>query len=287
MNHVTKPRTILITGASTGIGAACALELDRLGHTVYAGVRKAEDGQRLRDQATSRLQPMLLDVTDPAAIRSAAESIAAAVGPRGLQGLVNNAGIIVPGPLELLPAEDFRRQFEVNVLGTQAVTQAMLPLVRSGQGRIVIVGSIAGRVTPPFMGAYAATKHALEAVADALRMELRMWQIPVSLVQPDNVATSIWGKFQDSAEALMGRMPGEVGRKYAAELIRAREAGEKMGAKGMPVAKVVAAIRHALLAPQPKSRYPLGLRTRLAIWAAGRLSDRLMDYFMRDSMGLK
>lgn len=287
MDRQVKPGAFLITGTSSGIGEACAVELDRLGHTVFAGVRKAEDGQRLLEKTSSRLKPVILDVTDPNSIRAAAETIGAAVGSRGLQGLVNNAGIIVPGPLELLPIEDFRRQFEVNVMGTQAVTQAMLPLIRAGRGRIAIVGSICGRVTPPLMGAYAATKHALEALTDALRMELRLWRIPVALIQPDSVATSIWDKFQAGAEQLLSRVPGEVGRKYAADVIHAREAGEKMGASGMPVAKAVAAVCHAMLAPHPKTRYPLGFRTRLAIWAAGRLGDRLMDRFMLQSMGLK
>jgi len=287
MSRHDKPGNLLITGTSTGIGAACALELDRLGHTVFAGVRKAEDGQRLKAQASSRLQTLILDVTDSAAVAQAAARVADATGSAGLQGLVNNAGIIVPGPLELIPPDEFRRQFDVNVLGTHAVTQAMLPLVRAGHGRIVIVSSISGQVTPPFLGAYAASKHALEAMADALRMELRSWKIPVSLIQPDNVATPIWDKFQTLAEELLAREPDEVGRQYAADMVNVCQASEKMGRTGMPVTKVVAAVRHALLARRPRTRYPLGFRTRLAIWAVARLADRLMDRFMLGAMGLR
>ena len=161
-----EPDSIVITGASSGIGEACALYLDELGYRVFAGVRKPAAGEALKAKASKRLAPVILDVTDVASIDRAVETVKAAVGAAGLAGLVNNAGIGVGGPLEVVPLADLRKQFEVNVIGQVAVTQALLPLLRQGRGRIVNMGSIAGRATMPFMGPYSASKFALEALTD-------------------------------------------------------------------------------------------------------------------------
>ena len=160
-------RAVVITGASTGIGAACAFHLDRLGFTVFAGVRKPEDGARLQQSGSDRLIPILLDVTDQPSIQRSIEIVSERVGVTGLYGLVNNAGIAVSAPLEAIPLPDLRRQLEVNVIGQVAVTQAFLTLIRQARGRIVNMGSIAGRSTIPLMGAYSASKFALEAITDA------------------------------------------------------------------------------------------------------------------------
>ncbi|PYR57414.1 MAG: short-chain dehydrogenase/reductase, partial [Acidobacteria bacterium] len=170
-------RRVLITGSSTGIGEACARRLDAAGWRVFAGVRREEDGQRLRAGMSSRLTPVLLEVTDAASMARAARTIGVEGADAGLDGLVNNAGIAVAGPLEYLPIADFRRQLEVNVVGPLAVTQALLPAIRARRGRIVLMGSIAGRMTVPFLGPYSASKFALEAMADALRVELQPWDI--------------------------------------------------------------------------------------------------------------
>ena len=164
-------KTALVTGASSGIGQACAVRLASSGWRVLAGVRRT-------GEAPAGTEEVLLDVTDPEQIGAAAERV------EELSGLVNNAGIAVAAPLEFLPPDDLRRQLEVNVIGQVAVTQAFLPALRRARGRIVIVGSIAGRSALPFLGAYAASKHALEAVADSLRVELRPFGIAVSIVQP-------------------------------------------------------------------------------------------------------
>lgn len=177
-------RSVVITGASTGIGAACALELDRRGFRVFAGVRKAADGLRLHEQASRWLAPLMIDVTDATSIAEAAKTVAAALDGGPLTGLVNNAGIVVGGPLETLPPSEFRRQLDVNVVGQLLVTQAFLPLLRAGRGRIVNIGSFSGRVGVPYSGAYAASKHALKAMTDSLRIELRRWKISVSTVEP-------------------------------------------------------------------------------------------------------
>ena len=186
-----KPDGVVITGASTGIGAASARHLDRLGFRVFAGIRKSQDGERLRAQTSSKLTPIRFDVTDDGSIAAAADTIRAALDGDGLAGLVNNAGIAVPGPIETVPLAEARKQFEVNVLGQIAVTQAFLPLLRQGRGRIVNIGSIAGLTATPFLGLYGASKFALEALTDALRVEVRPWGINVSIIEPGAIASSI------------------------------------------------------------------------------------------------
>lgn len=284
---MTEPRPILITGASTGIGYACARRFDALGLRVFAGVRSEADAERLQGEGSPRLVPVLMDVIDAGQIRRAAESISETIGPAGLAGLVNNAGIVVPGPLELLTSDDFRRQLEVNVVGTHAVTRAFLPLVRQARGRIVLVGSFTGRVSPPFMGAYAATKFALEAMADAWRVELRRDAVGVSIVEPDSVATPIWDKMLAGIERLLEASTPEARRAYEADFNAIRRATWTMQRQGMPVERVVAAIEHALTARRPRTRYPVGFRTRLAFWAFARIGDRARDWFVRRSMGLE
>ncbi len=155
---------VVITGASTGIGAACALALDQAGYRVFAGIRNPADGERLQRQAGPRLMPIRLDVTDEASIAAANHTVSAMMGEQGLAGLINNAGIGVVGPVEALPLADWRRQFEVNVFGLIATTQTFLPLIRKGRGRILNMGSIAGRASMPFMAPYSASKHAFVAV---------------------------------------------------------------------------------------------------------------------------
>lgn len=288
MNHATPAgRAILITGASTGIGAACALELDKLGFRVYAGVRKPADGEALQAQASERLTPVLLDVTVAETIEKTATTIEAAVGQEGLFGLVNNAGIVVPGPLECVSLDDLRRQFEVNVFGVVAVTQAMLPLLRAASGRIVNIGSISGKAAPPYLGAYSSSKFALESISDVFRMELHRWNIDVSIVEPDSVATPIWSKLLETASAMGTRLPAAVRSLYDQDLTSMAEASSKMDQTGMPVTHVVRAVRHALTARRPKTRYPIGVRTHLAFWAARHLPDRTRDGFMRRAMGMK
>lgn len=279
--------SVLITGCSSGIGRACALDLAQRGLRVFAGVRRTADGDRLRGEASGRLEPLIVDVTDPEQIRSAAATVEQAVGEAGLAGLVNNAGIAVPGPLELLSVAEFRRQLEVNVLGAHAVTQRMLPLLRRAGGRIVMVGSISGRVVAPYYGAYAASKHALEALADGLRVELRPWHIAVSIVEPDTVATPIWRKLDTQLEALTQQADPLAADRYRDDLWRVRRTALRMERAGLDVSAAVRAIRHALCARRPKARYPVGLRTRLAIVGKALLPAGVMDWFLRKGVGLR
>ena len=278
---------VLITGASSGIGAACVLDLASRGLRAYAGVRRVEDGERLVAQADGKVLPVILDVTDQASIDGAAKRISEEMGDRGLAGLVNNAGILVSAPLEFVSADQLRRQFEVNVFGTVAVTQAMLPLLRLARGRIVTIGSIAGRAAPPYFGPYAATKHALEGLTDSLRMEVRHWGIEVALVQPDAVATPIWGKLDSAPEQQTVQLTPESRELYGDDVDAMTQASRKMDRRGMPVKRVVDAVRHALTARRPKTRYPLGFRTRLAAWAVSNAPDRIQDWFTLRQLGMK
>ena len=174
---------VLVSGASTGIGRETALRLARAGHTVFAGVRKESDAESLRNEGIDGLTPVLFDVTDAAAIAAATKTVAQAVGEAGLQGVVANAGIGIAGALEFVDLDEVRRQFEVNVIGVLAVVQAAMPLIRKGKGRVVITGSIAGRAALPILGPYAASKFALEAVAESMRRELAPSGIHVALIE--------------------------------------------------------------------------------------------------------
>jgi NAD(P)-dependent dehydrogenase (short-subunit alcohol dehydrogenase family) len=266
-------RAVVVTGASTGIGEACARLLAERGFTVLAGVRKDADGERLRDHVPQRIEPLRIDVTDQAAI----EAAAAKLSERPLAGLVNNAGVAVSGPLEFLPIEELRRQLEVNLIGQVAVTQALLPALRAGRGRIVNIGSVGGRVAAPLLGPYAASKFAMEGITDSLRRELHGSGVGVSIVEPGAVATPIWDKGQAAADGLLEQSPPEAERHYG-HLIRAiRAEAEKAARRAVPPARVAEAVLHALTARRPRTRYVVGRDARMRIAVAGLLPDRVFD----------
>jgi NAD(P)-dependent dehydrogenase (short-subunit alcohol dehydrogenase family) len=245
---------ILVTGASTGIGRACAMRFADLGYRTFAGVRKNSDGEALKVNSSGKVEPVLLDVTRPESIRDAV----AKVGDQPLAGLVNNAGIATLGPLELLPIDALRRQFEVNVFGLVAVTQAFLPLLRQGRGRIVNVGSIAGRSALPGSGAYDSSKFAVEAITDVLRIELRAFCISVSLIEAGAVATPIWDKSLRQAEELSRQANPDHFSLYRGLMATVRDEAAQSARQALPVAAVVKAIEHAITARKPKTRYVLG-----------------------------
>lgn len=271
---------VLITGASTGIGRACALRLDGRGFRVFAGVRRPQDGEALRKEASDRLTPVQLDVTDAAAVAEARDAVAAAVGDAGLQGLVNNAGIVVTGPLEALSLDELRRQFDVNLFGVVVTTQAFLDLIRAGRGRIVNMSSIMGCLSTPFTGPYCMSKFALEAYTDALRMELAPWRIPVAAVEPGSIATPIWDKGRQAGEAHVGRWDERTRALYEPRMRAMAEASARMARKGIPPERVADAVVHALTAARPRTRYVVGADCRflrlLARWVPDRLRDRLI-----------
>jgi NAD(P)-dependent dehydrogenase (short-subunit alcohol dehydrogenase family) len=281
---MTDRGSVVLTGASTGIGEACARRLDAEGFRVFAGVRRVEDGRRLQGVA-SRLVPVMLDVTDVKSIEDAAAAVDAEVGAAGLAGVVNNAGVAVSGPLEHLPLALLRHQLEVNVTGQVAVTQAFLPLLRRARGRLVFMGSISGRIAAPLLGPYSASKFAIEAICDALRLELSPWGLDVVLVEPGEIATPIWEKGLAEGDALTARMP-EIGRQRYGPLIAAiRRLAEKAAREGSSPGTVADAVLHALTAPRPNTRYLVGTDAKLRAWVA-RLPDRWRDRIIARSLQL-
>jgi NAD(P)-dependent dehydrogenase (short-subunit alcohol dehydrogenase family) len=260
-------RSVLVTGASSGIGADCARRLAQAGWTVFAGVRE-------QGKAPGGTTELLLDVTEPAQI----EAAAAAVGER-LDGLVDNAGIAIAAPLEHLPLDELRRQLEVNVVGQLAVAQAVMPALRAATGRIVIVGSIAGTSALPFLGPYAISKFALEAMADSLRVELAPEGIHVALIRPGTIATPIWSKPQPLADTLSE----EALERYGSRLEAMRKTAAARAANAAPVESVSNAIVHALTAERPHTRYLVGRDAKLRA-AIERLPDRLRDRVVTRSL---
>jgi NAD(P)-dependent dehydrogenase (short-subunit alcohol dehydrogenase family) len=262
--------TVIVTGASSGIGEATVIRLGQLGFDVLAGVRKQEDAERLRSQGAT---PLMLDVAQ-------SDSIAAAraeLGDRPLAGLVNNAGIGVSGPLEHLPIDNLRHQIEVNLIGQLAVTQAFLGALRAAHGRIVNVSSIGGRMALPLAGPYAASKFGLEGASDSLRRELQ-GAVDVILVEPGGVKTPIWGKGLSAADELVAQMPPEAERDYG-NLIAAmrREVAKIESETGLEPAEVAAVIGTALTARRPRARYLVGREAKLRAVLSQVLPDRVMD----------
>lgn len=273
-------RYILITGASKGIGRAAALHLDKLGFHVLAGVRKLADGEALCREASNRLRPIQIDVTDPTLIASAAQQITQIVGDAGLYGLVNNAGIAVAAPLEFIPLDDLRWQLEVNVVGQVAVTQAFIPLLRQARGRIVNISSIGGLVSGKIIGPYHASKYALEALNDALRMELQPWGIEVVAIEPGEIATPIWDTATQIGDTLAAKMSPEANTLYGKEIQGARDRAAKAAKTGAPPEIVAEAIGHALTAPRPRTRYLVGRDAQFVGTIIVNLSARLRDRLM-------
>jgi NAD(P)-dependent dehydrogenase (short-subunit alcohol dehydrogenase family) len=269
---------VVITGTSTGIGAATAIRLAELGFSVFAGVRQLADGEALQARTSHHLVPLIIDITDGASITSAARAVTEAVGNGGgLAGLVNNAGIVKPGPIEFQPLADFRMQLEVNLVGQVAVTQAFLPLIRRGHGRIVNVGSIGGRLVLPLHGAYSASKFGMEAISDALRIELRQWSIPVSLVDPGASATAIFGKTLAAIDNVRHTLDERGERAYDEQIDAVRHLVEKTAANAAPAQDVAEAVVSALTARKPKTRYLAGKGAHPVAVAARTLPDRLKD----------
>lgn len=278
-------RSVLVTGASTGIGRATALRLDGSGWRVFAGVRKEADAESLRQEASPGLVPVILDVTDPEQIAAAAEQIERENDGEGLDGLVNNAGVAVPGPLETIPLEDLRHQLEVNLVAYVAVTQAMLPQIRRGEGRIVFLASIGGRIAFPFGGPYHASKFATEAIGDVFRQELRPWGIEVAIIEPGSIDTPIWRRGQDKAEEIEAKSP-QTNLLYGAALDKFRKVIEDTAERGIPPEKVAKAISHALESSRPKTRYLVGLDAQLQARIQPLIPTRLFDRIVARQLNL-
>jgi NAD(P)-dependent dehydrogenase (short-subunit alcohol dehydrogenase family) len=278
----------LITGASTGIGRATALRLADDGWTVLAGVRGEAAAEALRDAADGareRVQPVTLDVTDAAQIAAAADRVEeVAPSGGGLDALVNNAGIGVGGPIELVSMDDLTRQFDVNVFGQVAVTQALLPALRRARGRLVFLSSIGGRVTTPYIAPYAASKHAIESFADALRIELVSSGVQVALIEPGSVATPIWDKSRAEADRLS--IPAELEPQYGKIPAAMEKVLEDAAGRGVPPEQVAATIATALRAERMRSRYVVGRDAKAMLALRALLPDRAFDRVLRRALGV-
>src|SRR3954468_17171768 len=247
---------VLITGASTGIGEATALQLQKAGFRVFAGVRKPEDGDRLRAAGVTVIQP--LDVTKEDDIQAAVRTVEQALNGTPLRGIVNNAGIGIGGPLGALHLGGFRSPLEVNTTSQLAVARAFLPLLRKSKGRVVNMSSIGGRVAQPFAGPDIASKFALEGVSDVLRAELLGWGIEVIAIEPGTIATPIWEKSSREAETVLEGLTSEQRDLYGKRLAKAAKMIERQNKRGAPPEKVAEAVEKALTASRPKPRYLVG-----------------------------
>ena len=278
----TKP-AVLITGVSSGIGQAIAEDLLARGYLVLGSVRRTEDAGELKAHWPKDFIPLVFDVTDTGALPAVVKQVEATLGGRGLKALVNNAGIFQGGPLMHQPLAEMRKAFDVNVFGLLAVTQAFLPLLGARHdrvappGRIVNIGSVAGAITVPLMTIYSATKHAVEALSQGLRRELSLYGIEVSTIEPGLVRTKLVEKRQ--AEKLEERY---AHTDYATWLVNFDRSLKTQENNAPPADKVIAAVRHAIESPKPRTRYPLD-----RIWFLGRLlPDRVFDKLIFKAVGL-
>lgn len=270
-----RSRSVLITGATRGIGLACVRALAGRSFRVYAGYRSDEDGRRLEEEGGERVVPVRLDVTDAHQITEAADRIARDIGDAGLYGLVNNAGMVVAGPLEALPLDRIREQLEVNVVGVVAVTQAVLPLLRATRGRIINISSINGRLATPWVGPYAASKHALEAISDSWRVELRRWGIYVSVIQPGAIETDIWHASRERAIRISGQFSPSDLERYGGIIARLQEV--RRPGRAIPARHVADRVVHALTARRPRVRYVVGTDARAGLILKALLPTRWLD----------
>jgi NAD(P)-dependent dehydrogenase (short-subunit alcohol dehydrogenase family) len=280
-----KARTVLITGASSGIGRACARRLAGAGFQVWAGVRSEADTSALRAEDPA-ITPVRIDVTDAASIAEAARQVAGRLGDAGLGGLVNNAGIGLSAPIEYVSAEVLKHHFEVNVFGQLAVTQAFLPLLRKARGRIVNMGSVGGRMTIPFGGVLCATKSALGAINDALRLELRPFGIRVCLIEPASIYTPAAEKTLGDVEATIRGLPVEGAARYGQMLREFNRRAYAFERKGSPADVVARVVEHALTAARPRVHYPVGKHARILAAMPRLFPDWLLDRIRRRLFGM-
>ena len=273
--------SVLVTGASRGIGRASAERLAAAGWDVVAAARNTADLDDLVAAAGGAISAVELDITDEAQVR-ALETVL----PQRLDAVVNNAGIVVGGPIEAVPLAELRRQLEVNVVGQAAVCQAVLPRLRHSRGRIVFVSSVSGRVATPLTGAYNASKFALEGMADSMRMELAPWGIDVTLVEPAQTDTDMWRTAIDEFDAAVEALSAEHRRLYADHIAGYRKSIPRSQKMAAPVEGVAAAIERALTDRRPKARYVVGRPAQLQARLAGLTPTRVLDGALRKATGV-
>jgi len=280
-------QSVVVTGVSTGIGWGITKVLIGHGFRVFGSVRKTQDAERLSKEFGENFIPLLFDVTDEVAVQAAAAQVHQQLHGETLFGLVNNAGIAVPGPLMYLPAEDFRHQLEVNLVSVLIVTKAFLPLLgsdhslRGKPGRIINISSVGGRAGGPFVGAYSASKHGLEGFSESLRRELMLYGIDVIIVGPGSVATPIW----DKAEQL--DISSFANTEYGESAKRVQEYMIRNGRNGYPPEKVGEVVWHALTTPKPRVRYAVIPGSALSRVIEMLLPKRMVDRIIARNLGFK
>src|SRR5262245_15922029 len=279
-------RSVVVTGASTGIGHATAKLLLEKGFRVFGSVRKQADADRLKSEFGANFTPLLFDITDEAAVLAAAREVRASLKGETLAGLVNNAGIAVAGPVLELSADQFRRQMDVNVIGPIIATQAFTPLLGSDsslkgpKGRIVMISSVAGKNGNPLTPAYSASKHALEGLSESLRRELMLFGIDVIIVAPGPVKTPIWSKGQEAAD--VSRYQNSP---YLPALQKATAYMQHLESIGLPAEKIAERVYDALTLPNPRVRYHIA-PDRMRYLLAAVLPKRTMDRIIAKRLGL-
>lgn len=255
-------KSVLVTGAGRGIGKAIALKLAADGWHVYAGVRKTADGEALAEAASGQITPIMLDITSREQIIAAADTL-----PPTLDAIVNNAGIAINAPVESISSEDLKRQFEVNVFATIAVTQEVMPKIRAARGRVVFISSVSGRVSAPMTGPYSGSKFALEALADAMRLEVKPWGVRVSLIEPTATDTDMWDTMVDEFDATTASHSEDQKQLYDKHFAGMRRTMRFLEKTTVPAATVVKSVEKALTAKRPKARYPVGVSVRIQLIA--------------------
>ncbi len=280
-------KAVLVTGAGSGIGRATALELDRRGFLVYAGVRKDAESEDLRKASTGNLRPVILDVTIPEQVQNIRAELQRAHGDEGLYALVNVAGIADFGPIEDQSVKRLRKIFDVNFFGVLEMTQALLPLIRRARGRIVNIGSVGAHGTIPFGFSVCSSKHAVEALTSGLRIELARWGIDAIAIDPSSIATPAANRMVDQAKATIAGLSEEQRGYYADDLLKMAESMHKQEMSGMPPEGVGKVIAGALLAKRPRARYPVGPHARMIILMNGLLPDRWVDKLILKMVGIK
>lgn len=271
-------KSVVVTGASSGIGQSCALHLANRGWRVFATVRNQDQADRISQFAPDNLVVVFLEITDQSTVDRLVETITFKLGNGSLDGLVNNAGIALSNAVEFLDISDLRRQLEVNFIGHVSVIKALLPLLRESKGRIVNVSSTSGRIALPFLSPYAASKFAMEAMSDALRVELRPWGISVSIIEPGSITTPIWDKTIQSSHERMGDLPPEAVQLYGKVIDKYQQTASEIGKSGSSPLEVARAIEHALTSRRPKARYVVGKGARLLLFVERLTPVRLRDW---------
>jgi NAD(P)-dependent dehydrogenase (short-subunit alcohol dehydrogenase family) len=265
---------VVVTGASTGIGRATALFLDKKGYRVSAGVRKQADAKSLAEDGSDQLIPLTIDVTKDRSIKAAKDKVQRAVGKDGLVGLINNAGVGDGGPVETMDLDILRNVLEVNLVGQVAVTQAFLPLIRKVPGTIVFIASIGGRIASPFMSPYNTSKFAVEALGESLRQELAPWGIDVAVIEPGSIDTPIWEKGAQTIDEQSAKLTPTAKRLYSKQLKRMDEVLSETASRGISPEKVAKVIHEAIRSEKPKHRYLVGMDAKIAARLKGNLPDR-------------